>query len=179
MCWRQARPKRLSSPFPSTAPLQRGAVFLFADLRALRFRFGDRAALNLCPMLRWEIYHGAGRCLIWEDAALHTQGRLTLYRQRGTWQIDGDLRLGSVCDPQAAAALALAVHALSAQGHAPKIRRLQALGVPALTRVSRCTLPQIRRWLDRPPPRQRNASGPPTAPHVGSRHDCSRAAIFR
>jgi hypothetical protein len=179
MFWRQARPKRLSSPFPSTASLQRGAVFLFADLRALRFRFGDRAALNLCPMLRWEIYHGVGRCLIWEDAALHAQGWLTLYRQRGTWQIDGDLRLGPMCDPQAAAALALAAHLLSAHGPAPKIRRLQALGVPVLKRVSRCTEPQIRRWLGRPPPRQRNASGPSTAPHVGSRHDCSRAAIFR
>jgi hypothetical protein len=75
--------------------------------------------------------------------------------------------------------LALAAHLLSAHGPAPKIRQLQALGVPALVRVSRCSPLQIRRWLECPPLRQRNASGPSTAPHVGSRHDCSRAAIFR
>ncbi|MCG7493626.1 hypothetical protein [Thalassobius sp. Cn5-15] len=98
-------------------------------------------------MLRWETYTRTERYLIWEDAAFRAQGWLLLDHRHGAWQMDGDLRLSPICDTQAAAALALAAQVLSAQGSARKIRHLQALGVPALTRVSRCSLSQIWRWV--------------------------------
>ena len=113
------------------------------------------------------------------------QAAVSLHLRQGGWRILGDLQQTELCDPEAAAGLVLAVGHLHADlTNATKVQRLAAMGPRTLCRVARCSPAQIRRWWNRAyapfaTGLQPMASGPSSRPAIGSRHDCSRAAIIR
>lgn len=113
------------------------------------------------------------------------QAAVSLQRGSAGWRDLGDLQQTDLFDPEAAAGLALALHQLHVDlTNAPKIQGLATMGPHALCRVARCSPAQIRRWWNRAyapfeTGLQPMASGPSSRPAIGSRHDCSRAAILR
>lgn len=113
------------------------------------------------------------------------QAAISLHLRHGSWRTLGDLQQTDMRDPEAAAGLVLAVAHLHADlSNATKVQRLAAMGSPALCRVARCSPAQIRRWWNRAyapfeTGLQPMASGPSSRAAIGSRHDCSRAAILR
>ena len=114
-----------------------------------------------------------------------SQAAISLHLRQALWRNLGDLQQTDLCDPEAAAGLALVLDQLHVDlQNAPKMQGLAAMGSPALCRVARCSPAQIRRWWNRAyapfeTGLQRMASGPSSRPAIGSRHDCSRAAILR
>ena len=113
------------------------------------------------------------------------QAAVSLQRGSAGWRTLGDLQQTDLCDPEAAAGLVLAVGHLHADlTNANKVQQFAAMGPRTLCRVARCSSAQIRRWWHRAyapfeTGLQPMASGPSSRPAIGSRHDCSRAAILR
>lgn len=137
-------------------------------------------------MLRLTPYSPHDWILRFEDDVPISRAHLVLRHQNHRWQTRR-LWQDPQNDPQALAALALALIPLGISGPPRPFRAILALGRQRLERVARLSLRQIFRWIRRDlrwhgllpdPAKNVMASGPFQAPNIGSPHDCTRAQIL-